>query len=155
MKTQDSYGRVWRRIEGPEEDGNPIGGSAELTNLNLWKISEFGLWERIHGLDQFPWHICSRRTDQSPCGFSNDWRGSCSYICTLNVISFLQQGFCVWPQWKRMPLSMQRFDVPGLGSIQGRPTLAEKKKRVVVRENLWGGDHEGGHIWKVSKQMNK
>jgi hypothetical protein len=29
----------------------------------------------INGLDLGPQHICSKRADQSPCGYPNNWSG--------------------------------------------------------------------------------
>jgi hypothetical protein len=51
---------------------------------------------------------------------------------SLTVVSIPQQGCFVWPQWERMYLIWQRFDVPGLWDIGGGvggSTLLEKKGR--------------------------
>jgi hypothetical protein len=38
--TWHSYGRVWKRIEGPEGDRNSTGKPTESTNLDTWELSE-------------------------------------------------------------------------------------------------------------------
>lgn len=52
MELKDSYGRVGRRIEGPEGDRNSMERPTELTNLDPWGSQKLNhQLKSIHGLD--------------------------------------------------------------------------------------------------------
>lgn len=44
--------------------------------------------------------------------------------------SIPKQGYLVWPQWERMKLILQRFDLSGSWNTQGGPTISEEKGSV-------------------------
>jgi hypothetical protein len=46
----DSYGRLRERIEGIEEDGNPIGRSTVSNNSELWELPETNLQTKEYTL---------------------------------------------------------------------------------------------------------
>jgi hypothetical protein len=63
MEVGNSYGRIRGRSEGTEADGNPVGRTTVLTNLDLWELSEANPPTKEHkcmGWSVAPWHICSR-----------------------------------------------------------------------------------------------
>jgi hypothetical protein len=58
---RDPNGRVRGRIEGAEEDGNPIGRPTVPTNLDPWESRRLSHQPKsMNGLVWGPRHICSR-----------------------------------------------------------------------------------------------
>jgi hypothetical protein len=48
-EVREPYGRVRRRIEDAEGDGNPIRKPTVSTNINPWELSEIKLQTKEHG----------------------------------------------------------------------------------------------------------
>jgi hypothetical protein len=68
MDLRDSYGRVGKRIQVPEEDKDSIERTAESTNMAHWELSRTDQQPKgIQKLHQDPQHICSKYAAQSPC----------------------------------------------------------------------------------------
>ena len=61
MKLGNSYGRVGRRTEGPEENRNFRGRPTESPNMDPWGSQRLNhQLKSIYCLDLGPLHICSR-----------------------------------------------------------------------------------------------
>jgi hypothetical protein len=109
------------RIENSEGERN----STERPTKLVWTLGDSQRLNHqqnnIYGLDLGPLHICSRYAAWSSCGFPNNWsRGWLSLklfpICGIHL-----------PNWaalsgisrEGLPLTLQRFDVPGWGETGG------------------------------------
>jgi hypothetical protein len=145
-----SYGRVGRRIEGPEGDKNSTGRRRDSTNLDPWELSETEPPTKEHTwAGQSPQKICSRCAAQSLCGSSTAREEASPKALAWLWYLFPSRTALSGLSERGWSYSGRYLILKVGGNTQGFPTLSKKMGRrdgkkdliiTITKTNLGKGD---------------